>query len=74
MWSRQRFQQMRWGIFAGVAFLVTLAVFPVAHSVSGAQRALKPTATASDLVPNPVQRTPGVGPVYPYPPGVQPSR
>jgi len=27
MWSRQRFQQMRWSIFAGVAFLVTLAVF-----------------------------------------------
>ncbi len=26
--------------------------------------------TASDLVPNPLQRTPGVEPVYPYPPGV----
>ncbi len=69
MWSRQRFQQLRWSIFAGVAVLVTLAVFSVAHSVSGAQRAAIPTATASDLVPNPVQRTPGVGPVYPYPPG-----
>ena len=68
MWSRQRFQQLRWSIFAGVAVLVTLAVFSVAHSVSGAQRAAIPTAT-----PRPCSQSGPAhawrGPVYPYPPG-----
>ena len=54
----------------GVALMTTLALMSGPHSASGAPRAAATTPTASDLVPNPVQRTPGVGPVYPYPPGV----
>jgi hypothetical protein len=69
MWSNRRAQQTRWGIFAGVALLTTLGVLASTRSAAGVPSTAIPTATASDLVPNPVQRTPGVGPVYPYPPG-----
>jgi len=57
-------------VIVGVALMTTLALMSGPHSASGAPRAAATTPTASDLVPNPVQRTPGVGPVYPYPPGV----
>ncbi len=70
MWSNSRLQQTRWGVVAGMTLLLTLAVFSAHRFATGAPSGPSPTATASDLVPNPVQRTPGVGPVYPYPPGV----
>jgi hypothetical protein len=69
MRANKSVQQMRWGV-AGVALLLTLVVFSAHRSAAGVLSGASPTATASDLVPNPVQRTPGVGPVYPYPPGV----
>jgi hypothetical protein len=69
MWSKKGVQQIRLGIFAGVALLTTLGVLASTRSTLLSPSTAIPTATASDLVPNPVQRTPGVGPVYPYPPG-----
>lgn len=69
MWSNRRIQQARWGIFAGVALLTALGVLASTRFATGAPSGPSPTATTSDLIPNPVQRTPGVGPVYPYPPG-----
>jgi hypothetical protein len=70
MWSKKGVQQIRLGIFAGVALLATLGVLASTRSTSGGASAAIPTATASDLSPDQHRGPPSVAPVYPYPPGV----
>jgi hypothetical protein len=70
MWSNTRAQQIRWGLVAGLALLLTLVGFSAHHSAAGAPRGASPTATASDLSPDQHRGPPSGAPLYPYPPGV----
>ena len=70
MRSNKHAQHMRWGVAAGIALLLGIALLSSRQATTGVPHSAVSTPTASDLAPDQHRGSPSGTPVYQYPPGL----